>query len=253
MFDIKEKKHSSKSKNHVDPFLFLSKRQVYIKELLFRQEEEQKKTAKEIHDDLGQVLTALKMEVFDKKKCSSASNCKKNCCLSKSFDKIIFLIEKMTKSIRCLSKELRPPLLDNLGLVEAVKYHCSDFKKNFSGDCLASIEDIPSISLDSSVNLFRILQEALNNVLQRAQASKVFVFLRKEGNNITLRVEDNGIGFFSKNKNSSSMGIVGIKERAAIYRGKVSIKKPKGENGFIMEVSIPIRNMIEQFVFQRKE
>lgn len=247
IIDIEEQKKMER-----DLHLKSLEREFLTQKLLSAHEEERKKIAGEIHDELGQLLTTLKIEIACVKKACYQKKNSDTCPLhekhsSNSFQNISYLLDETINTVRRITSNLRPPLLDNLGLAEAITYHFDSFKKIFEGNCSLEIsENFPTTSINLSTALFRIFQEALNNILKHAKASQVLASLKLKSKKIILQVQDNGIGISRKKKNKPTcLGILGIKERTAAYNGNVFIGPPKDKKGGnLLKVSIPLSNTI---------
>jgi signal transduction histidine kinase len=160
-------------------------------------------------------------------------------------------VEGMIKSIditvhdvRRLAMELRPGVLDDLGLVAALEWQLNDFQKRTGMHCkwISSVEYI-KIDIDFSTALFRIFQEALTNVARHSGATEVRAYLRADEESFVLGVEDNGNGF-EKEKllNSESLGFLGMKERAQIFGGSVTIT---GKPGMGTKVTVKIPSVVK--------
>jgi PAS domain S-box-containing protein len=187
-------------------------------------EEERMNIAREIHDELGQLTTALKIDMaWVKKKLTEMDSDPKT--LARVED-MLGLLHEMVTTIRRISQELRPSILDNLGLSAAVEWYLNEFEKRTniktSFENTLSEEDgqLPNLIKTS---LFRICQESLTNVMRHAQATKVDCSLQKiHSKKIVLQIKDNGQGFNIKQK-TKSFGLLGMQERAAMINGKLTI------------------------------
>ncbi len=198
-------------------------------------EEERAKIAREIHDELGQTLSALKMELswFREKYGDHKS----------IFDKSGAMLEAINTTIRSVRRmytELRPSILDDFGIVEAMQWQADEFKKRTRIECAVdSAPDDIKLDKERSTALFRIFQETLTNVLKHARATKVTARLTKDNDNITLEVIDNGKGITDKQLSKpQSFGLIGIRERVYPWGGKVEISGYKNKGTKVM-VSIP--------------
>ena len=184
-------------------------------------EEERTRLAREIHDELAQVLTALKLEVslLDKKLIKNGSSLQTNTQL------MLQLIDTTIQAGKKLVMDLRPPLLDDLGLPEAIEWEAKEYERRTGIKCEVEMEN-NGFALDEerSTTLFRIFQETLTNVTRHAKADKVRIMLKYQKGLITLQVADNGIGISRKQiANLRSLGLLGIRERALVWGGKVDI------------------------------
>ncbi len=200
-------------------------------------EEERAAVAREIHDELGQALTALKMDLSWLEK--SISKDKK--FLSKKTKSMIELVDSTIEKVQRISSELRPGLLDDAGLSAALEWQAEEFQKRTEVICELSIgpKDI-ALSQEHSTALFRIFQESLTNIARHAEASRVEVSLTKKGSMLKLKVRDNGIGIRKEQVSApESFGLIGIRERVRFLGGQIDIKGVRNK-GTTMSVSIPL-------------
>jgi PAS domain S-box-containing protein len=207
-------------------------------------EEERTRIAREIHDHFGQVLTAVKMDLaaLARKLSNRAAPVPRDELL----DQIQItnaLVDDSVKKMRELIYELRPEILDQLGLKAAIEWQCQEFQKRTGIQC--TLEDaVPDEPLDieRATAVFRILQETFTNILRHANATQVKVILRKQGNELLLQVQDNGRGI-TENEivNSKSFGILGMRERALIFGGQVNWQGFAGK-GTTVTVQVPLNN-----------
>ena len=202
-------------------------------------EEERTLVAREIHDELGQVLTALKMDLsWLSKKLSVEQE-----TLLEKTKSMITLVDATIQTVKRISTELRPGLLDDLGLAAAIEWQAEEFQSRTGIRCTISIdpEDM-GFDKERSTAMFRIFQETLTNVARHAQASKVRVLLREKHGVIELKVQDNGKGIAKrKPSDPNSYGIIGMRERAQFLGGKVEIRSVRGKGTTVL-VTIPIRH-----------
>jgi PAS domain S-box-containing protein len=204
-------------------------------------EEERANVSREIHDELGQVLTALKIEV------SMLAN--KLNLNSSSFFKTESIMQKIDDTIRSVKRictELRPTILDHFGLSAAIEWQLEEFE-NLTGIKGGVFFEPREIILDQDLStaVFRIFQESLTNVTRHANATDVKVSLKLKDGNIVLEVKDNGTGITKKQfSDPKSFGIMGIKERVNFFGGNVKITGIK-DKGTTLIVSIPLRKKEE--------
>jgi two-component system sensor histidine kinase UhpB len=209
-------------------------------------EEERVKISREIHDQLGQDLTALKMEisVLAKKLARSGDTSYIAGSISSSdlqieLQNMGMLIDKLINNIRRIATELRPDILDKLGLVEAIQWHGEEFEKRTKIKCSFSLKELDEL-LDpqQAISLYRIFQETLTNVARHSGADNVIISFYDQGEFLVLVIRDNGKGITHEvEEKSTSLGIMGMKERALLLGGKLEIS---GENGKGTEVKITI-------------
>jgi PAS domain S-box-containing protein len=196
-------------------------------------EEERAKVAREIHDELGQALTAIKIDLSSLSHELPAD--KKQQCES-----ILKLAAETIQSVRRISTELRPAILDAVGLVAAVEWAAGEFAARTGTKCQLDLpQDDAVIEQERATALFRIFQETLTNVARHANATKVKVRLAKPDGNLTLEVHDNGRGVSEEQLSAgSSLGILGMRERAVLLGGELTITGARGE-GTTVRVQIP--------------
>jgi two-component system sensor histidine kinase UhpB len=200
-------------------------------------EEERTRIAREIHDELGQAMTALKMDVswLERKALSDPA------LLAEKTQEMIQLIDGTIRTIRRIATELRPGVLDNLGIQAAIEWQAQEFTRHTGIGC--SLAFTPkSITLDDlrSTALFRILQETLTNVARHANASAVQIALLVNGTSANLEVRDNGKGFSADDPASlNSFGIIGIRERVSHLHGTVTFDSAAG-HGTTVRIYLPL-------------
>jgi signal transduction histidine kinase len=200
-------------------------------------EEERTRIAREVHDELGQALTGCKLDL-------SWISGKLPRSLRPLIDKTRELsahIDSTIQMVRRISSELRPGVLDHLGLVAALEWQANEFQNRTGIKCdvQASIRD-PELETELSTTLFRIFQETLTNIIRHAGATQVQVHLKEENGRINLEVEDNGRGISrAEVSNSKSMGLLGMRERAALLGGTFHIGRIPRTVGTHVRVSIP--------------
>jgi PAS domain S-box-containing protein len=203
-------------------------------------EEERIKIAHEIHDEMAQSLIALKMDLF-----SLSKKIPKD---QKSLFKKIESMSKLTDDIIKLAKEiyteLRPSLLDDLGLPLTIEWEAEEFQKRTGIRCEISIDpEIPALDKARSTAIFRIFEEILTNIMRHAKATKVKVSLRKKDGKLELNVRDNGKGITRKQlTDPKSFGLIGIRERAKSLGGEDKIRGVPGK-GTTVTIRIPLKTV----------
>ena len=197
-------------------------------------EEERRRIAREIHDDLGQALTAIKFAVS-----SLLLALPEEYRPSKRAESIVKLIDEAIASVRRIATELRPAILDDLGLVAAVEWAAEEFEARTGTKCRLNLSaDFPIIDQERATAVFRILQEALTNVARHSGATQVEVRLAVENDGLTLEIHDNGIGVEDEHVSSpQSLGVQGMQERAVLLGGKFTIRVAPN-HGTIVRVHI---------------
>lgn len=199
-------------------------------------EEEKARIAREIHDELGGTLTALKMDIFwlTRKLPQNLAP-----LLSKT-DTMSALVDSAVQTTRRICTELRPTILDDLGLVAAIEWQVREYEIRTGIECVLHLDESGiSPDGDGSIALFRILQESFTNIIRHAHATRVEIALHREGDNIMMQIKDNGVGI-SEDKvlNPLSHGIRGMIERAWDLGGALSVSDAPGR-GTVIYALIP--------------
>jgi PAS domain S-box-containing protein len=200
-------------------------------------EQERTSMAREIHDELGQQLTGLKMYISSLNKKIAP----KEDDIKEKFSSTFQLIEDTIKSVRKISMELRPSMLDDLGLMAALEWQSNEFEKR-SGINTEFINETGNREIPNRLKtgLFRIYQESLTNVARHADAKKIVSSLKLKNNNLVLTITDNGKGFTFKNiESKKTLGLFGMKERTLEMGGHYEIKSEPGM-GTTVSVTVPI-------------
>jgi PAS domain S-box-containing protein len=205
-------------------------------------EEEGTRIAREIHDELGAALTSLRwdLESFDKIISESGDQSQLK-VLRERIESMLRLTETTIGSVRRISSELRPSVLDDLGLVEAIEWQAQQFQSRTGIICRwdCSLENF-DLSQEQSTAIFRIFQEALTNILRHAQATSVGIMMKAEAGEFVLAIIDNGRGITENEKSGSqSLGLLGMQERAHLIGGKISFTGVEGE-GTVITIRVPI-------------
>jgi PAS domain S-box-containing protein len=200
-------------------------------------EEERTNIAREIHDELAQALTALKMDLswLDNKLPRDQMPL---IAKTRSMNE---LIDTTIRTVKRISAELRPGMLDDLGLVAAIEWQAEEFQDRTGINCHITVdpEDL-ALDQDHATAIFRIFQETLTNIARYARATMVTVNLKKKAGTLTLQVMDNGIGITEEQiRDSKSFGLIGMRERVHPWEGTVSIKGTPGE-GTTVEVKVSV-------------
>ena len=199
-------------------------------------EEERTRLAREIHDELGQVLTAIKIDFAALLRALPTDEEP----VTQRSQSILRLLDEAIQSIQRIATELRPAILDDLGLGAALEWIAEDFQTRTGTNVEVSLPD-PDIDIDraGATALFRIVQEALTNVARHAAATQVDVRLVKENGDLILEVRDNGKGVSEEELSArTSLGILGMRERALLLGGTLTISGTPG-NGTTVRVRMP--------------
>jgi PAS domain S-box-containing protein len=212
--------------------------------LQFIREEERTRIAREVHDELGQVLTALKMDLalLNQKLLESSAILPRRTL----YDEIKSMTKKVDSTIASVRKivtELRPEVLDHLGLKSAIEWQAQEFQSRSGIECTLSptMDFVEVIDRDSETAIFRILQEALTNVARHSGATHVDIFLTRRNGDLIMEVKDNGRGVTNEDLSKSrSFGLLGMRERALFLGGDVEVSGSAGE-GTSVKVRVPLR------------
>jgi PAS domain S-box-containing protein len=202
-----------------------------------RREEDRARMAREVHDELGQALTGLKMDLAWLQKHTGP----KQKDLLQKFRDMSDLVDTTIQGVRRIATELRPGMLDDLGLVPAMEWQLQEFQKRSGIRCrfASSLEEV-ALNAEETTVLFRIFQEALTNVARHAAASRVEVTLDEEQGYVRLQVQDNGRGITDSEVNGSrSFGLLGMRERVLLRSGDFSIHGTPGQ-GTTLVIRLPL-------------
>ncbi len=206
-------------------------------------EEEGTRIAREIHDELGGALTGLKwdLERIDTM-LTKSTNGSLILDVHERIGSMTTTIETTITTVRRIASELRPGLLDDLGLVPAIEWQVAQFQARAGLKChWTNTTDEVELDREKSTAVFRILQEILTNVLRHAQATNLYVRLSRSRHHLELEVKDDGRGITrSQRINSRSLGLLGMKERALLVGGTVQITGKEGQGTTVL-VRVPLR------------
>ena len=215
--------------------------QMFSRKLIEAQEDERRRIARELHDQIGQILTAVKMNLHTVQKvCTSTEAC--------SYVKDnIEAVDEALRIVRDLSVDLRPPVLDDLGLVTALRWYVDRYTNRTGLDVevvIKSLDDNERFSRDIETACFRIAQEALTNIARHANATQVVVQLAKDENNLVLLVKDDGAGFDpeqlrKQSSRTATLGLVSMQERAHAAGGVLEIDSEISK-GTVIRLTLPL-------------
>jgi PAS domain S-box-containing protein len=199
-------------------------------------EEERANIAREIHDELGERLTGIRLDI---------SWIENQLLLAKpvkdKFRTLTQLVDDTIKTVRKISTELRPSILDDFGLVDALEWQAAEFEKRTGISCKVSSfinEHLSNKKIE--ITLFRVFQESLTNVVRHAKARHVVAELLKQKNTINFIIKDDGVGMdMDKVKGEQTLGLVGMKERVLMVNGTFNVTSEIG-SGTIVTVSVPL-------------
>lgn len=198
-------------------------------------EDERKRIAREIHDDLGQNLLALRIDVSMLHTRTGSAHPK----LNERVRIALNHIDATMKAVRAAINNLRPTVLD-LGLNAAIEWQVQDFQRRSGIACDLAMEDDITLDDNRATALFRILQESLNNVIRHSRASQVGISLYRHRNKLVMKIADNGIGIYPDcRRKANSFGLVGIEERINALGGELDIDSDMN-NGTTLTVFLPM-------------
>lgn len=205
-------------------------------------EEEQTRLAREIHDEMGGLMTGLKLDLAQMRNLvGKADSRSTTTSLTSKLDSMDAILDQTITVVQRIAADLRPHVLDDLGLVAAIEWQAHVLKSRTGIRCDVIIEtDDPRVDSEGATALFRICQEALTNVARHAHATRVTVRLSETLDQVLLEIEDNGEGIPTKKlTDRMSIGLLGMRERADLLEGEVHIAGTPGK-GTIVTVRIPI-------------
>jgi PAS domain S-box-containing protein len=203
-------------------------------------EEEKKNIAREIHDQLGQALTALKFDIAWMKKVLSGEALTKETDINNKLGYMSEILDFTMKTVRKITADLRPGMLDNLGFIASIEWYADQFQERTGIECVKQF-NVKNVKLDNMrlIALYRIFQELMTNIARHSKATQIKVIVKDTKRNYIITVNDNGVGI-SKNKleSSRSFGIIGMKERTLLMGGELNIDSIPGK-GTSVKVKIP--------------
>ena len=204
------------------------------------QEEERKRIARELHDEMGQALTAHKLSLYNLQQDLPSSLPG----VQKQVEALLAETGDLLKQVSTLARDLRPPMLETFGLQLAITNYCGEFSSRTHLPLLLEIEpNFPPVSDLYAIILYRVLQETLTNVVKHAQATQVWVELSVEDDRISLTVQDNGQGFASQSPKMGGLGLVGIRERLELVGGELTIRSNPGR-GSVLSAYLPLHSTV---------
>lgn len=206
-------------------------------------EEERKRITRDLHDEFGQTLTALRFGLEDLKNSLPAGLETEK----KRFDELINLIEQLGENIRKISSDLRPDILDHLGLIPTLEWYIRDLTNRVPGIRIGfqPMGFKKRLKAELEIVLYRIIQEALTNVVRHAQANHVNILLTINHPKIILTIKDDGVGFDEAEGMSlqeatrQGIGLLGMRERVASVGGTINIRSGKGK-GTVIRAELPV-------------
>jgi len=239
-----EKKETEKEKNRIA--LELAKSHEELRLLVNHHhtslEDERIIIARDLHDELGQVLTALKIDINMLSKKITGNKSLSPDFITTEFQLMSTRVDQITQSVRRISSGLRPETLDALGIVESIRSQTSEFEKRFKITCKTFLPGDPlNVSRDLSIAIYRIVQESLTNVARHAMASLVEIHVMQTGALLLLEIRDNGKGITKQDmKSTKSLGLIGLRERVNAFHGKLNISG--SHQGTIITILLPLNS-----------
>lgn len=217
-------------------------------QLVRTHEEERKSLSRELHDEVGQILTALRMELGKMERAYNTANglfathsgeCKR-------------LVESLIETVRHISMGLRPSMLDDLGLQPAIEWQARDFSRRYNVPVNLRLDNhLDEIGEPHRTTAYRIVQEALTNCARHADASQISVSLRREAQGFRLLVQDDGRGLQGGEDSIIGLGLLGIKERVRNLGGEMKVHSTDGA-GTTLEISFPYAVEVEEEQLARR-
>jgi signal transduction histidine kinase len=199
------------------------------------QEQERLRISREIHDDIGQALTAHQIQLkLLRDNLPTEQEELRNLAQNMVND-----ANAIFSKLRLLAQDLRPPLIDTLGIVLALKAYCNDFSRR-TGLSTNFESDVDTLDLPDAISMtiYRILQESLSNIARHADATQSWVTLNSDEDETCLTIQDNGIGFQSKTKMHKGLGLQGMQERVTMAGGTYNLRSTPGQ-GTVITVRFP--------------
>ncbi|NML45239.1 PAS domain S-box protein [Ramlibacter sp. G-1-2-2] len=198
-------------------------------------EQEKSRIARELHDELAQSLTALKMDaIWLRDRLAGQADAQ-----AKLAD-MLAMLDASVAATRRIAADLRPLVLDDLGLVPAIEWLVQSFTQRTGVPCRLDADEDIELDEPYATGVFRILQESLANVAKHAQASEVKLRVAREGDALVLEVQDNGVGFRPTDpRPPQSLGLVGLRERAQLMQGELRVTSAPGQ-GTRVSARIPV-------------
>ncbi|MDP9048050.1 MAG: histidine kinase [Bacteroidota bacterium] len=212
-----------------------------LRNSIFVQEEERKRIASDLHDELGAVISIIRMNLvliqqkFKKKEKISTD-------LISSVESLISLSESGISSVRSISHELMPPQLESFGLVKTLEYFTE--KLNTSGKiniCLSVNNELPPLQWPVTLGLYRIIMELINNTIKHAGAKKINMEFDYNGNDLSFHFKDDGRGMDSTSEDKTGMGFKNIEARTMALRGKIEYGNNGNNAGFKALIKVPVQ------------
>jgi signal transduction histidine kinase len=205
----------------------------YVSKVITAQEDERKRIARELHDSTGQSLTSLLVGLKNLKETGDPAEI--NCRI----DSLREVVGRTLDEVRVMAWQLRPSMLDDLGLTSALQRYIDDYQQRYAIKVDFVINGLDErLPVEMETSIYRIIQESLTNIARHAQASTASVMVDRRRSSVRLIVEDNGVGLDLKTVSGKSLGLQGIRERAALFNGRLTIESQPGQ-GTSLFVELP--------------
>ncbi|HTH50542.1 MAG TPA: sensor histidine kinase [Pyrinomonadaceae bacterium] len=199
-------------------------------------EDEQKRIAREIHDELGQTLTGLKLDIHLIRKRTNGD------AVSTELEELSSKVDSTIGIVRRIASDIRPSILDDFGLVAAIEWQAAEFERKTGVPC-SFVSNVEHVDLDPAVGaaVFRIVQEALTNVTRHAEASAAGITVTSSDGELIIDVQDDGRGFdVDKVGSKYSLGLLGMRERARLAGADLDVRR-RSQGGTTVELVIPLK------------
>ena len=207
-------------------------------QLLTAQEDERKRISRELHDTIGQSLSAVKFTVENVLQEIGEEGSGKGI---QTLESAIRMVQGAVEEVRRIQKNLRPPTLDDLGLLATISWFCREFEGVYSDIRIEREVDVEEENVPDPLKIviYRVMQEALNNVAKHSRTKAVRLALRKNDGRIEMQIQDNGVGFdpkevFSRNESERGFGLFSMKERTELSEGRFSVEAARGTGTTIL-------------------
>jgi signal transduction histidine kinase len=204
-------------------------------QLVHTHEEERRSLSRELHDQVGQLLTGLRMELGKLEKARDGDRTR----FSEHADECKRLVDSLIDTVRHLSMGLRPSMLDDLGLQPAIEWQARDFARRYDVPVNVKLDGaLDAIKEPHRTTVYRVVQEALTNCAKHADANQISVSLRRYANGFRLLVQDDGVGLRGVADSVAGLGLLGIKERVREIGGQMTVHSTQGA-GTTLEIEVP--------------
>ena len=207
-------------------------------QLLTAQEDERRRISRELHDTIGQSLSAVKFTVENVLQEIGEEG---SGTAVQTLESAIRMVQGSVEEVRRIQKNLRPPTLDDLGLLATISWFCREFEGVYSDIRIEREVDLKEEHLPGPLKIviYRVMQEALNNVAKHSRTKAVRLALRKNDGRIEIEIQDNGVGFdpkevFSRNESERGLGLFSMKERTELSEGRFSVEAARGTGTTIL-------------------